>query len=77
MPWSDTRYPPSMRHLPGQTRRNAIEIANALLDDGMDECKAIRVEIAKAKEWAEVQLGPPASTTVPAEPPAVRRQLRL
>ena len=52
MPWSDAHYPPAMRHLPVATRGKAISIANALLDEGMDEGKAIRIAIAKAKEWA-------------------------
>jgi len=33
-------------------RHKAIEIANALLAEGMVECKAIRIAIAKAKAWA-------------------------
>jgi uncharacterized protein YdaT len=33
-------------------REKAIDIANALLREGMDEGKAIRIAIAKAKEWA-------------------------
>jgi uncharacterized protein YdaT len=52
MPWTVERYPASMRRLPPLVRHKAIEIANALLDDGMDEGKAIRIAIAKAKEWA-------------------------
>jgi uncharacterized protein YdaT len=40
-----------MKHLPDDVRDKAIEIANALLDEGMDEGMAIRVAIAKAKEW--------------------------
>lgn len=59
MPWTDSRYPAAMGHLPEATRRKAIEIANALLDEGMDEGKAIRIAIAKAKEWARVHLGLP------------------
>jgi uncharacterized protein YdaT len=42
-----------MRNLAPEVRTKAIEIANALLDDGYDEGKAIRIAIAKAKEWAE------------------------
>jgi uncharacterized protein YdaT len=42
-----------MKHLPQFVREKAIEIANALLEEGMDEGKAIRIAIAKAKEWAE------------------------
>ncbi|MBS0318123.1 MAG: hypothetical protein JSR49_13455, partial [Proteobacteria bacterium] len=40
-------------HLPEPVRLKAIEIANALLADGMDEGRAIRIAIAKAKEWAQ------------------------
>jgi uncharacterized protein YdaT len=52
MPWTPDRYPPAMDNLPSRIRMKAIEIANALLADGSDEGKAIRVGIAKAKEWA-------------------------
>jgi uncharacterized protein YdaT len=41
-----------MEHLPEPVRDKAIEIANALLAEGMEEGKAIRIAIAKAKEWA-------------------------
>ncbi|MCU0805559.1 MAG: hypothetical protein MUF79_10800 [Burkholderiales bacterium] len=52
MPWDETRYPVSMKRLPAAIRAKAIEIANALLEEGYDEGKAIRIAIAKAKEWA-------------------------
>jgi uncharacterized protein YdaT len=52
MPWSEGRYPPSMSHLAPLVREKAIEIANALLGEGMEEGMAIRVAIAKAKQWA-------------------------
>ena len=52
MPWNEDRYPASMKHLPPMVRAKAIEIANALLEEGCDEGKAIRIGIAKAKEWA-------------------------
>ncbi len=52
MPWTARRYPPSMAHLPARVRKKAIEIGNALLVEGMEEGKAIRIAIAKAKEWA-------------------------
>jgi uncharacterized protein YdaT len=42
-----------MRNLSPEVRRKAIEIANALLAEGYDDGKAIRIAIAKAKEWAE------------------------
>jgi len=56
MPWTAQRYPAAMRHLPEPVRAKAIEIANALLAEQMDEGRAIRIAIAKAKEWAERHL---------------------
>ena len=53
MPWNESHYPPSMEHLPPVVRSKAIEIANALLEEGHEEGMAIRIAIAKAKEWAE------------------------
>lgn len=53
MPWTIERYPVSMRNLEPPVRLKAIEIANALLDEGMEEGRAIRIAIAKAKAWAE------------------------
>lgn len=46
-----------MRNLPRPVRDKAIAIANALLDDGMDDGKAIRIAIAQAKAWAAHHLG--------------------
>jgi uncharacterized protein YdaT len=53
MPWTECRYPPAMENLSPLVRSKAIAIANALLDEGYEEGKAIRIAIAKAKEWAE------------------------
>ena len=53
MPWRDDYYPPAMERLHPVVRRKAIEIANALLDEGNEEGFAIRVGIARAKQWAE------------------------
>lgn len=55
MPWTTNRYPKSMEHLPAIVRLKAIEIANALLADDVEEGKAIRIAITKAREWAERQ----------------------
>jgi len=52
VPWDEDYYPSSMRNLAPEVRLKAIEIANALLAEGYDEGKAIRIGIAKAKEWA-------------------------
>jgi len=52
MPWTSAYYPASMRHLSDVAREKAIAIANALLSDGDDEGKAIRIAIAQARRWA-------------------------
>lgn len=56
MPWTADQPPPSMRNLPPKVRRKAVEIANALLRERMDEAKAIRIATAKAtakaRAWA-------------------------
>lgn len=53
MPWTSEYYPPAMQHLGPMVREKAIEIANALLARGDDEGMAIRVAIARAKQWAQ------------------------
>jgi uncharacterized protein YdaT len=53
MPWTWQRYPDSMKNLPVRVRHKAIEIANALLEDGYEEGRAIPIAIAQAKEWHE------------------------
>lgn len=70
MPWDDWHYPPAMRHLAGPVRAKAIAIANALLAEGHDEGMAIRVGIAKAKDWARHHgLAPDEPFTDPWPPP--------
>ncbi|GGA22023.1 hypothetical protein [Paenibacillus physcomitrellae] len=51
MPWSKNDYPPSMKNLDPRVRRKAVEIANALLEDGYEEGRAIAIGTAKAEEW--------------------------
>lgn len=51
MPWRKNDYPVSMKNLEPRVRNKAIEIANALLDDGYEEGRAIAIATAKAKEW--------------------------
>lgn len=41
-----------MNNLPEEVRAKAIDIANALLAEGEDEGRAIRIGIAQAKRWA-------------------------
>jgi uncharacterized protein YdaT len=53
MPWNENDYPPSMKNLTKPVRDKAIEIANALLEDGREEGSAIAIATSKAEEWAE------------------------
>ncbi|WP_145408409.1 DUF2188 domain-containing protein [Paenibacillus xylanexedens] len=53
MPWNKHDYPVSMKNLEPRIRHKAIEIANALLEDGYEEGRAIPIATAKAEEWAE------------------------
>jgi uncharacterized protein YdaT len=52
MPWSDERFPVSMKNLRPGVRRKAIQIANALLEAGRPEGQAIRIGIWSARRWA-------------------------
>jgi uncharacterized protein YdaT len=52
MPWTLVDHPASMRNLPPPVLAKAIEIANALLDEGYAEGQAIRMAIAAARKWA-------------------------
>ncbi|MCM3784166.1 DUF2188 domain-containing protein [Neobacillus mesonae] len=53
MPWNKNDYPPSMKNLDPRIREKAVEIANALLDDGYEEGRSIAIATAQAKEWNE------------------------
>ena len=53
MPWNKSNYPISMKNLEPRVREKAVEIANALLEEGYEEGKAIAIATAKAKEWNE------------------------
>jgi uncharacterized protein YdaT len=51
MPWTKKDYPPAMKNLPVKVRNKAIEIANAILEEGkLDEGAAIATGISKAKD---------------------------
>ncbi len=51
MPWSAGEFPRSMVHLPPPVRSKAVEIANALLAEGYEEGRAIRIAVAQARRW--------------------------
>jgi uncharacterized protein YdaT len=49
MPWTKSDYPNAMKNLDKDVREKAIEIANALLEDGNDDGRAIPIAIDRAK----------------------------
>jgi len=53
MPWNMSDYPDSFKNLDHVVRKKAIDIANALVDDGYDESQAIPIATSQAKEWAD------------------------
>lgn len=53
MPWTETRYPDSLKNFDSRTRNKAVEIANALLEEGYSEGAAIAIGTAQAKKWAD------------------------
>jgi uncharacterized protein YdaT len=53
MAWTTTDYPVSMKNLEPKIRSKAIEIANALLEEGYDEGSAIPIAISTAHKWAQ------------------------
>ncbi|UHA62086.1 DUF2188 domain-containing protein [Metabacillus litoralis] len=50
MVWTKNDYPESMKNLKKTTRNKAIEIANALVDDGYEEGRAISIGISQAEK---------------------------
>ncbi|MBB6097303.1 uncharacterized protein YdaT [Deinobacterium chartae] len=53
MPWTRNDYPASLKNLTPEVRGKAVEIANALLEEGYEEGRAIAIATARAEEWAE------------------------
>lgn len=51
MPWYNGDYPPSYKNQPVKLRDKAIEIANALLKEGMEEGIAIATGLKRAREF--------------------------
>lgn len=51
MPWTKKDYPPAMKNLSVKVRNKAIEISNAIVEDGkLDEGASIAIGISKAKD---------------------------
>ncbi|QQF64808.1 DUF2188 domain-containing protein [Bacillus mojavensis] len=53
MPWSMKDYPASLKNLEKPVKKKAIDIANAMIDEGYEDGRAIPIATSKAKEWAE------------------------
>lgn len=53
MPWTKSDYPTSMKNLDKRVRDKAVQIANALLDEGYEEGRAIAIATSQAEEWNE------------------------
>ena len=51
MPWYNGDYPPSYKNQPVRLREKAVEIANKLLEEGMEEGVAIATGLKKAREY--------------------------
>lgn len=51
MPWTMNDYPSSLKNLDKAVRKKAIDIANAMVDEGYDEGRAIPIATEQAKEW--------------------------
>lgn len=53
MPWTMSDYPSSLKNLEYATKKKAIDIANAMVDEGYDESRAIPIATQQAKEWRD------------------------
>lgn len=51
MPWYHGDYPPSYKNQPVELRQKAVEIANALLEEGVEEGVAIATGLKRAREF--------------------------
>jgi len=51
MPWTLNDYPDSMNNITKAKRKKAIDIANAMTEEGYDDDRAIPIAIEQAKEW--------------------------
>lgn len=53
MPWTEKDYPDSWKNFDPETRRKAIDIANAMIKEGYEEDQAIPIATKQAKEWVK------------------------
>ena len=55
MPWYNGDYPPSYKNQPVKIREKAVEIANAMLEEGEEEGIAIATGLKRAREFFREQ----------------------
>lgn len=55
MPWYNGDFPPSYKNQPVKLREKAVEIANALLEEGAEEGIAIATGLKRAREHFKKQ----------------------
>ncbi|HIW37876.1 MAG TPA: DUF2188 domain-containing protein [Candidatus Jeotgalicoccus stercoravium] len=53
MAWNMQDYPDSLKNFDALERKKIIDIANALLDSGYDESRAIAIATSEGKDWYE------------------------
>lgn len=53
MPWDMNDYPDSMKNMDSLVRKKAIDIANALEEEGYDEDRLIPIAQSQAQDWFE------------------------
>ncbi|QHT45742.1 DUF2188 domain-containing protein [Bacillus sp. SB49] len=53
MPWDTNDYPSSLKNLDTPVHKKAIDIANAMIEEGYKENQAIPIATEQAKEWYE------------------------
>lgn len=53
MVWNMTDYPASLKNFDPLLRKKVIDIANALLENGYEDDRAIPIAISQAKEWMQ------------------------
>src|SRR5690625_6341469 len=51
MPWTLNDYPSSFKNFEKAKKKKAIDISNALIEEGYRENQAIPIAIEQAKEW--------------------------
>ena len=51
MPWTMDDYPQSWKNFEKLKRKKAIDIGNAMLEDGYEEGRAIPIATEQAEEW--------------------------